>query len=184
VPKLRQGKARSRAWAGEACLHSGGGGGGRGSRFRHAVGRALPSLCLAAAVLLAATVAVTKPVVSGGKAWRRAEASSFNHSPPPRPPLHAVPRCRSPRPGIGTATAVAAGKASERTKASAGRRGALLDCSPRVGSCLSVATATASIASERTKGAGLRSFARYRSRESQQQLRVNLPWTGFWQSTV
>ncbi len=89
----------------------------------NAVSRALPSLCLADVVLCAATGAVAKLVVGGGKAWRRADALGFNHSPPPRPRY--TSRHAAARPGpahVSTAPVVAADKASERTKALAGGR--------------------------------------------------------------
>ncbi len=61
-----------------------------------------------------------------GKVLPRAEAVGFNHSPPPRPATClAAARPGPTSPLIGIALAVAAGKASERTKALLRRKGRL-----------------------------------------------------------
>ncbi len=78
-------------------------------------------MCHAGAVLRAATDTMAKLVVSGGKAWRRARCG-FNHSPPPPATRRATLLLVQGRLILGIALAVAAGKASERTKASAGGR--------------------------------------------------------------
>ena len=128
------------------------------------VGRALPLLCLASAVLRATTDAVAKLVRCPGKVWRRAEELNFNHSPPP--PRHYTTRHASlplalARHPVRFAPAVAARKASERTKVLAGEANALLDCSPGGVSGPLPVTATASIASERTNKGAMPGFARW-----------------------
>lgn len=110
--------SRGKAGAGEACRHCGGGGGGRGSRLHQ---RRWPCLAVASPVQRSRRDARGRETAARRRQSRGIVATmSFNHS--PRPPLLAVPRCRSPWPSFSSALApaVAAGKASERTKASAG----------------------------------------------------------------
>ena len=63
---------------------------------------------------------VAKMVVCGGKAWRRAEAVTDNHSPPASPVTrHALLTLNLAGHFVCNPPSDAAGKASERTKASA-----------------------------------------------------------------
>lgn len=141
----------------------------------NAVGRALPSLCLAVAVLRAATAAVAKPVRSAGKARRRAEALSFNHSPPPRdtPCLAAARR--------GPTSRQALSLRSQRTKRASEQRHLLAGFARLLAArrFLFIDRDGPGEHCERTnKGCDCRaSFARCRSREQKIEDRSELPIT-------
>ncbi|QJW92554.1 hypothetical protein FTUN_0050 [Frigoriglobus tundricola] len=107
MPTLKQGKARRGLKQGlgrRSLLHSGGGGGGRGSRFRQRRG---PSLAVAVPCWCSTACCDGCGGEAGAVSLARRGvmpmrwASTTRRRPAPR---HAVPRCRSPWPGISSAS--------------------------------------------------------------------------------
>ncbi|MFQ3650543.1 MAG: hypothetical protein SNJ75_09435 [Gemmataceae bacterium] len=109
---------------------------------RFAVAVAATAALLWQSVRCAAAVGLEQSLAAG-------QARGFNHSPPP--PIHAMLCFAVARLILGSAPAVAAGEASERTKPLSGRRRTRPGCSALPPALL---TAQANYPSERTKGVG------------------------------